>query len=276
MANSRKPNEQKNPMDEHLSFEMAEAFSKTWDPNQPSDADLYRKMAGPPIHILEKILKILKKADSEATSTKKLLEQEGMSEYPTNLVRNYWYQFANTVHKLEQLMWTYCDESWFGRSRMTEGFLERENVNETLFQIKLLPDMILIKMPYIPATRKTRFTMVEDMLWSYLKSCKDLPEWDECHATFSHVYPKSVRCMPKDVDNYAYKRTIDTLSTFLRFSDSATTFSMSTQTIFTNKLSPGTYIILEPKSQKKFENLLETLFPISDPKIENMEKSQKK
>lgn len=75
--------------------------------------------------------------------------------------------------------------------------------------------------------------------------------------TFCHVYPTKLAQLPKDIDNYDYKRTIDILSCCFGFSDCPETFSLAMESMMSDELAPGTYILMEPKMQKKLEKLLD-------------------
>ena len=54
--------------------------------------------------------------------------------------------------------------------------------------------------------------------------------------------------MPKDVDNFNYKPTIDYLAAALRFSDAAPSCSLEMRSEFRDDLTAGAYIQVSPQS----------------------------
>lgn len=227
------------------------------------------------ISILDEIRTLTSDAAAATDALLTRCKETGLNNSTYSQAQDYWYQLANDICSLEELLWIYCDESWFSRNALTRELVTRKDLMGDTIEIQICPDHALIRMPHIPATRKKNFTLAEDLLWSKLLMLRDLPQWDECHAAFCHVYPVSVSQMPKDIDNYDYKRTIDILSYSFGFSDCPETFSMSMESMLSDDIPSGTYILLEPKLPKKLQNLLKTHSPDPAPKSQNVQKSIK-
>lgn len=168
----------------------------------------------------------------------------------------YFSSLAYYIFMLEQTLWLYCDAAWLRKmDKLRELLIDEETLSDT---IRVIVDdgAVLIRMPHIAPTKQKPHSLPEDLLLAKLTSEKELPRFSECHATFCHVYPKKRSQLPKDVANYDYKRTIDILGSIFGFSDCSATFSLSLESILSDSLIPGTYILLEPKIQQKFKKSL--------------------
>ena len=109
-------------------------------------------------------------------------------------------------------------------------------------------DCVLIRMPYLPAKYKSVRNLCNQLLAAKIYHTPSLPTWSMWQANYYHIFPTSTSTIPKDVDNYDYKRTNDILSYAFGTSDNALRFSMSMTTIFTDEIDPGSYIEITPKS----------------------------
>lgn len=202
---------------------------------------------------------ILATAQPLLQSTQDLLEiiksAEGSSASFPNM-RDYWSFYRKTVLQLEQLQWLFYDRTQAKRSRRPQVSPVKNGGYPEAVDIQLSQDSCLIKMPHIPATKNSGYHMAEDLLWDKLTRTDNLPKWKSCHAAFCHVYPMSVKQMPKDVDNYDYKRTIDILSCIFGFPDCPEFFSMEMTSFFSDNIPYGTYILLNPNLPKKLEEHL--------------------
>lgn len=204
--------------------------------------------------ILEQVLTVLTKTGDDGRHLLNKLRKNGLDNATYLHAKEYWHKLFLAIHELEQLLWVYCDEYWFSRVDMTNDMLRDPQLLENAIEIEMNADQVLIRMPHIAARKEPRYRLPEDLLAAKLASLRNLPKLGQCHATFCHVYPSSVSSMPKDVDNYYYKRVIDLLAYTFGFSDCPMTFSMSMESFVSDTVAPGTYIWLEKKLPKKFEN----------------------
>lgn len=248
-------------MQAHMDAVMANTQSITSDPHHPSLSARFLEEAHQIIGTLDQILTISRNAAAATDALLARCKETGLTNSTYAQAQEYWFQLADTVYKLEQLLWIYCDESWFNRSSLTKELTCRKDLMGDSIEILIRSDFALIRMPHIPATKKRSYTFAEELLWAKLFMQKDLPQWNVCHATFCHVYPTAISQMPKDIDNYDYKRTIDILSYYFGFSDCPESFSMTMESMLSDELPSGTYISLEPELPKKLQNYLKTQAP---------------
>lgn len=145
---------------------------------------------------------------------------------------------------------TYAQE---GRRPSEREMKEIEEATNVGVEIRCADEHVAIRMPYLPPRGLKHSSVATDMLAAALiQVYGDLPKWKSCTLTITHVYPTNISHMPKDVDNYDYKRVIDLICFALGVSDSAMTFSVHLDTLFSDELLPGTYIWAESKVPQKF------------------------
>ncbi|HIT33022.1 MAG TPA: hypothetical protein IAC31_00110 [Candidatus Faecousia intestinigallinarum] len=164
------------------------------------------------------------------------------------LPSDYALDLARVLRKVEQQLYIYAEINSYNiydmaRTAQQAGRLDPDDS----IAIQIHADRCVIRLPYLPERGKQRDCLVNDLLMSQLTITKGIPRWPACHLDIFHVFPTAVKNIPKDVDNYDYKRCIDILAFNLGFSDSAATFSLGLQTIFTDDLSPGVYLEITPK-----------------------------
>ena len=107
-------------------------------------------------------------------------------------------------------------------------------------------DRIAIRLPSLPHRYRGNQDWVAQLLSAELHMCSDLPHWHVWHADFIHLYPTNLKCIPKDVDNYSYKKVIDVIAFYLRTSDDALHFDMSMTTVYSDNYEPGVYVQITP------------------------------
>lgn len=154
---------------------------------------------------------------------------------------------AAKLTSIERLLYLYSDAHRFDRRETLHYIAAHRRDNAGIIEIQAAQDRVVIRMPYLPKRNTTR-SIVTDALAAKLFSERDLPKWEACSVTFCHVFPGSTRRIPKDADNYEYKRTIDLICHAFGISDCPLTFEYTMRTAFTDKLDPGTYIEIRPKS----------------------------
>lgn len=109
------------------------------------------------------------------------------------------------------------------------------------------PDLVVIRLPYLPHRYRGNQDAVNQMLAARIHLCLKFPHWKFWHADFIHVYPTQFSGVPKDVDNYSYKRTIDVLAFAMHTTDDAAHFDMSVSTVFNDDYESGVYVEITPR-----------------------------
>lgn len=219
----------------------------------------------PALSALDDIATALSLLKEASTQERQKITRDLSEDVPRQLLSH---SFASVlshwVLHLEEILYR-CSDIYSPKSAGEVNPLEASRYcqNETI-QIAVSPTKIIIRMPHLPP-RTSRNSLVTEALASKLFHMTTLPRWPRCVVDFYHVYPTDIPKMPKDVDNYAYKRTIDLLMFALQSSDCATAFRDSRQTIFTDVYPQGTYIIICPESSEnnvfqKFEEAVGDAF----------------
>lgn len=126
-----------------------------------------------------------------------------------------------------------------GRSKNTGGI-----------EVAIHEDIAVIHMPYIPGKYKGNYSIINERLESKLRQCKDFPKWKSWKAEFIHVFPAETQWIPRDVNNYDYKRTVDVIALAMKADDNCLDFEMAMRTVFSDEIAPGTYIEITPNCSK--------------------------
>lgn len=168
------------------------------------------------------------------------------------LPSDYALELGAALVKLNGTLYAYCKNNWYDPLRLSQYQRKKKirvMVGEACDAVRIQAgaDGILVYMPYLPAKQNPHEDIVNDLLCARLSVEKELPSWDKHHISFHHVYPSATARIPRDVDNYNYKRTIDLLELAMRHSDCAYTCSQEMQSHFTDKCPPGVYIEITPK-----------------------------
>lgn len=194
----------------------------------------------------------------------KILAQHKKNEEPTAFSYSFASTLSHGVLALENIL--YQHSALYSSNRLEKGNpLEASQYSKNdMIKMSVTSERIVIHMPHLPP-RTSRNAIVTEALASKLFHMTTLPRWPRCVMDFYHVYPIDIPKMPKDVDNYAYKRTIDLLMYALQSSDCAKAFRDSRQTVFTDSYPQGTYIVICPESSEKavydkFESAVFDLF----------------
>lgn len=180
---------------------------------------------------------------------------------------------VRSLYKAEQLIWLIADTSKQPREsillQVARGYAgvfhdekhetrkERQEVEAAVaagVEIRQSTEGLVIRMPLLPPRGTKHTTVATDMLGAtIMKAYDELPRWSSCSLTITHVFPTAISRMPKDVDNYDYKRVIDLICYGIGCPDCAATCSVQLDTYFTDDLLPGTYILVEKKRPQLFE-----------------------
>lgn len=128
---------------------------------------------------------------------------------------------------------------------------DSHTISDELIHVHVYPESINIYLPYLPKKYKGNQDILFRLLQDKLKHTPDLPQWSHWKAAFYFVYPESTRRRTRDVDNYSYKKTIDTIAAALHTTDDAHLFAFDEITsCFTSKVPTGVYIEITPKNSE--------------------------
>ena len=173
------------------------------------------------------------------------------TELPSNLA----YRLTRSLNTINSQLYTYFRSNFFDPCKLYARQQQRSvqqliSQAEQEVEIQIHSDLVAIKLPYLLPRGRTGDALLYDMLLAKLSTVHNFPKWNAWHAAFIHVFPESTARVPRDVDNYEYKRVIDLIAFSMNLSDCAYTFSAEMRTAFTDLLPPGTYIEITPKNPK--------------------------
>lgn len=171
------------------------------------------------------------------------------AELPTDFALT----LSSATCDLNNLLYAYFQSNWFNPQRLLHPArtpAARAAAEQAAQQVRLAvhPNRVLVYLPYLPEKGDHDTAIINDMLFSKLTQECDLPNWKSIHIHFLHCYPKNTVSLPRDLDNYNYKRTIDLLCFALRCSDSPVSCSLQMTPFWSEKHRPGVYIEITPKS----------------------------
>lgn len=206
----------------------------------------------PALSALDNILDAVSRLQEASTIERRKIENDLNTSVPRQLLsRSFAATLSHWVLHLEEILFQ-CSDLYSSQNTGEVNPLEASRYYQNdVIQIAVYPTQMVIHMPHLPP-RTSRNSLVTEALASKLFHMDTLPRWPRCVADFYHVYPTDIPKMPKDVDNYAYKRTIDLLMYALQSSDCAKAFRDSRQTVFTDAYPQGTYIVIYPESSENF------------------------
>lgn len=197
---------------------------------------------------------------SEATDLNlSILEKRQRFSSLELLPHNYEKTLSTGLAKLNNLFYKFCETNGYNPVRILQHPWESEKDGEIhtvatdTVEIQISGDMAVIKMPYLPKRGTSAHSLANDLLLARFSGMKGLPKWEACHMEVYHVFPSFVYGVAKDVDNYDYKRTIDLLAFFFGFADTARTFTLGLQTVFTDDLESGAYIEITPMDVNSYK-----------------------
>lgn len=200
--------------------------------------------------VLEEFLSVLKQ-------TVQLSEEElanvrnGHCPESGALPNSYATTMANTLIRLENLLYVYSDTARFDSFAVWSYIRDHRSTNCENVDVQFSENKVVFRIPYLPRRNYGNNAVVNNMLAAKIYQLKNLPVWSKWTATFFHVYPTKTKSVPRDVDNYDYKKTIDLLAFAFSSADNALNFDIGGKhTIFTDRLVPGVYIEVTPKSSE--------------------------
>ena len=159
--------------------------------------------------------------------------------------------------EMEEILFSHGTISTYDTFEVSRYLSAHKNCQYEPVSIHIEKSRILIRMPYLPKRYGGAKDLCNQMLAAKIYHTENFPKWPKWKAKYYHVFPTATADIPKDVDNYEYKRTNDILGFALGTCDNALRFSMSMTTVFTDKLAPGTYIEVTQKSSENIDFLKE-------------------
>lgn len=160
-------------------------------------------------------------------------------------------ELSEALTQAENTLYTYAQHGGIDPSAIWQYICKSHKtirIHEE-YGIQFLDNKVVVHLPHLSARSYGRVCSANRMLSAILFSeHPNFPRWPNWEAKFFHIYPLSLKSVPRDVDNYDYKQTIDLLTYALGSSDNATNFSMQIKTVFTDDLHHGLYIEIIPKS----------------------------
>ncbi len=173
-------------------------------------------------------------------------------------------QLAGATSEIEQLLYAFTDNTSLDLYETLRYFKKNQNAPRGRVSVTYHKEGLFVYLPSLPRKGQGNTALVNQMLAAELLAMTDMPSWPKWQAAFYHVYPPGNPDIPKDVDNYDYKKTIDLLAYAVRSSDSSLNFSMKMDTVFTDVVESGVYIHVMKKSselpdfalwQRKFKSI---------------------
>lgn len=240
------------PVWEHSSplFDMLNSLSldePTQQGKPPAQAEI------PPI--MDVLKEIQTELETALYACKKEQEKLNRGEVDANeaLPATYAYNASMSVIRLERLLYTYTDTARFNRFSVWQYINAHKKTNCEKVGLQISDDLIIFRIPYLPRRHCGNNAVVNHMLAAKIFQHTGFPKWQCWTAVFHHVYPTNTKDIPRDIDNYDYKKTIDLIAYALGASDNAFCFDMSMRTVFTDNLTRGVYIEVRPKSSENEE-----------------------
>lgn len=159
-------------------------------------------------------------------------------------------QLVGATSEIEQLLYAFMDNTGLDLYETLRFFKKSQDAPRGCVTVTYHSGALLVYMPSFPKKGQGNTALVNQMLAAELLAMTDMPSWPKWQAAFYHVYPSGTSDIPKDVDNYDYKKTIDLLAYAVRSSDSSLNFSMKMDTVFTDVVESGVYIHVMKKSSE--------------------------
>lgn len=155
---------------------------------------------------------------------------------------------TRTLLSVEGFLYRYADISQFDFNAIRKYNSRKRTGDCSNVSIQYYENKVVIRIPFLPKRNYGNKSVVNQMLAAKLFEETSFPKWERWSAVFYHVYPTKTTKIPRDVDNYDYKKTIDLIAFALGTNDNACNYDMKMTTVFTDKLDSGVYIEVTPKS----------------------------
>lgn len=236
---------------------LEEIITSADEPDVPRYEDQYWQMA---IKYTDEIVEQAKRILAICEAEPELLTQKPFLAFGPYLRSEFAEKLSAALLEIEEMIYMYTSASTFDSFETGRYIGSNKKKNIELVAIRMLEKRILIRMPYLPKKYNGGKDICNQMLAAKIFHYKDFPVWQQWRADYYHVFPTGTSNIPKDVDNYEYKRTNDILAYALGSSDNACRFSMSMTTLFTDKITPGTYIDITPKNSENADFLTTDFF----------------
>ena len=194
--------------------------------------------------VLSEAQRIVESSHSEAS----IVQGLGSSGLTEGFSQDYLARIFRSLSKIEHLMASYTDNTSDPQQLWQYIQESKDESEKSQIYLDVQTDLIRIYLPYLPRRGEGYEAPVNKMLAAKIYATSKAVSWPKWTAAFVHVYPTASRRIPKDVDNFDYKKTIDLLAFLVGSSDNACNYSMCMDTIFSDSLRSGVYIRITPKS----------------------------
>lgn len=194
-----------------------------------------------------------------------LLEREPYLIHGSYPRQSFVEKVAAALVEIEELLYFNSNVTVYDDYQIRQYFHSHRRKSTEPVAIHISEERIIVRMPYLPAKYKSAKDLCNQLLAAKIYHTKNFPSWSYWHASYYHVFPSATADIPKDVDNYSYKRTNDILAFALGSCDNARRFTMSMATIFTDKIEPGTYIEITPNSSNFGDFFITSLGVFNEP-----------
>ena len=170
---------------------------------------------------------------------------------------DYGQRLSAALARLNTQLYAYFLNNWYDplqlRKDQRSGKLQMVEELYDAVKVRVTDSAVDIYLPYLPPRTHHRDCLVHDLLLARILEEPNMPRWKRHRITFYHVYPSETIHIPRDLDNFYYKRTIDILEMAMRQSDCSICCSLKMTARFTDLVPPGVYIRISPESSEKSE-----------------------
>ena len=124
----------------------------------------------------------------------------------------------------------------------------------TQIQTASTPTKLMVKLPHIPVKTHCRASVFRDILKTQLDRLFGdgmIPIIEKKLVRIIHIYPSAVRSWQvPDNDNYYIKDVVDIITDYIGGGDGCLTCSILMETVLTDELPEGSYIIVSPDNDE--------------------------
>lgn len=167
-------------------------------------------------------------------------EKEEFRVAKSPIPRSYMVTFASRLKTVENMLYDLARQSGMSHNELLKNAAKEGDP----IDVTVTEHQVLIRMPRLPQRTLYNLTLHTDMLTSVMLGMK-MPRFKRMHITFYHVFSDDTIFLARDVDNYSYKRVIDTIALMCGQTDSARYCTMSAYTVHDNSVPNGTYIVVD-------------------------------
>ena len=201
--------------------------------------------------LLDNMMNAFNKCADLCQEQQKYLATFGIEEDQKTLPLCFSREISQSLLAVENILYAYFEHSKLDPESVWDFILDNHDAETPSCWLQIRDRLIVARLPYMTLARRWKNgTSVAEKAFAALiyHNYDSFPHWNKWQAKFYHVFPEKTSSIPRDVDNYDYKKIIDLIAFALGASDNATHFSMSMETVFDDSNPPGVYIEITPKS----------------------------